>query len=53
MKRSVYHQMSKGITCASTVLHDERTAATEIDRVLNGLSKPVPRSCCEIELMRG
>lgn len=29
--------MSKHITCATTVIHDPKNAATEIDRVLNGL----------------
>ena len=35
---SVFHEMSKHITCATTVLHDPKTAATEIDRVLNGMA---------------
>jgi TPP-dependent 2-oxoacid decarboxylase len=34
---SVYHEMSKHITCATTVLHDRKKAASEIDRVLNGM----------------
>jgi hypothetical protein len=34
---SVFHEMSKHITCATTVIHDPKTAATEIDRVLNGM----------------
>ena len=29
--------MSKHITCATTVLHDAKTAASDIDKVLNGM----------------
>jgi TPP-dependent 2-oxoacid decarboxylase len=29
--------MSKRITCATTVLHDAKTAASDIDKVLNGM----------------
>ncbi|KAJ9138177.1 pyruvate decarboxylase [Pleurostoma richardsiae] len=32
-----YHEMSKQISCATTVLEDTATAASEIDRVLNAL----------------
>ncbi|KAH8905458.1 pyruvate decarboxylase [Coniochaeta sp. PMI_546] len=32
-----YHEMSKQISCATTVLEDAATAASEIDRVLNAL----------------
>jgi pyruvate decarboxylase len=34
---SVFHEMSKHITCATTVLHDAKTAASDIDKVLNGM----------------
>ncbi len=34
--RSNYHEMSKQICCATTVLEDAATSASEIDRVLNG-----------------
>lgn len=34
----MYHEMSKYITVASTVLDDVNTAAAEIDRVLNGIA---------------
>ncbi|RFU29302.1 hypothetical protein B7463_g7048, partial [Scytalidium lignicola] len=43
-KFDIYHQMSKHITCAHTVLHDEKHAAAEIDRLLNAMlyfSQPV------------
>ncbi|KAN0110591.1 putative pyruvate decarboxylase [Hyaloscypha variabilis] len=43
-KFDVFHEMSRHITCATTVLHDPKTAATEIDRVLNAMlyySQPV------------
>ncbi|KAI9741999.1 MAG: hypothetical protein M1834_000388 [Cirrosporium novae-zelandiae] len=39
-----FHQMSKQISCATTVLTDPNTATSEIDRVLNAMlyySKPV------------
>jgi TPP-dependent 2-oxoacid decarboxylase len=32
----MYHEMTKYITAASTVLTDINTAVSEIDRVLNG-----------------
>jgi pyruvate decarboxylase len=32
----MYHEMTKYITVATTVLSDVATAASEIDRVLNG-----------------
>jgi TPP-dependent 2-oxoacid decarboxylase len=32
----MYHEMTKYITVASTVLTDINTAVSEIDRVLNG-----------------
>ncbi|KAE8448985.1 hypothetical protein EG329_008573 [Mollisiaceae sp. DMI_Dod_QoI] len=43
-KFDVYHEMSKHITCATTILHDPKTAATDIDKVLNTMllySQPV------------
>ncbi|TVY83891.1 Pyruvate decarboxylase [Lachnellula suecica] len=43
-KFNVYHEMSKHITCASAVLHDAKTAASEIDKLLNAMllnSQPV------------
>ncbi len=33
---SVFHKMSEHITAATTVIHDEKMAAKEIDRCLNG-----------------
>lgn len=39
-----YHEMSRQICCATTVLQDSATAASEIDRVLNTMlhrSQPV------------
>jgi hypothetical protein len=36
-ENSVFHEMSKHITCATTVLHDSKTAASDIDKVLNGM----------------
>ncbi|KAH8807860.1 putative pyruvate decarboxylase [Xylogone sp. PMI_703] len=36
-KFGMYHEMSRYITVASTVLDDATTAAAEIDRVLNGI----------------
>lgn len=35
-----YHEMSKHISCATTVLMDAASAPAEIDRVLNG-SNPI------------
>ncbi|KAE9372442.1 putative pyruvate decarboxylase [Stipitochalara longipes BDJ] len=40
-KFDVFHEMSKHITCATTVLHDPKTAATEIDRVYIGIPTDV------------
>jgi hypothetical protein len=40
MLDSNYHEMSKQISCATTVLEDSSTAAGEIDRVLNGKARP-------------
>ncbi|KUJ13706.1 putative pyruvate decarboxylase [Mollisia scopiformis] len=43
-KFDVYHEMARHITCASVVLHDAKTAASEIDKVLNAMllySQPV------------
>jgi len=43
-KFDIFHEMSKHITCATTVLHDSKTAASDIDKVLNAMlfySQPV------------
>lgn len=37
---SMYHEMTRYITVASTIIDDPKTAAAEIDRVLNGSFNP-------------
>ncbi|KAL7949228.1 hypothetical protein V8C42DRAFT_341218 [Trichoderma barbatum] len=36
-KFDMFHEMSKFISCATTVLSDEKTATDEIDRVLQAM----------------
>jgi len=38
-KFTAYHEMSKHISCATTVLNDASTAVSEIDRCLNAMMK--------------